>query len=138
MRQQTISAREALVRHRRAIGLMESRTHPGPANPQHHDSVLHRLREAGFSIAMAVQVYSILDSYIYRFALNEQSLPFDTGEQAAEVAQTIFRQFLADEYPYLVQMPVKHMMQPDYSDTREFEFGLGMIFGSFEKTWKSA
>src|SRR2546427_2200892 len=51
MRQRAISAREALARHRWAIGLMESRTHPGPSNLRHHDSVLRCLREAGFSVA---------------------------------------------------------------------------------------
>ncbi len=64
MRRRAISAREALARHRWAIGLMESRVHPGPANLRHHDSVLRCLREAGFSMAMAAHAYSPLDSYI--------------------------------------------------------------------------
>src|SRR5438270_1645157 len=88
MRRRAISAREVLGRHRWAIGLMESRANPGPATLRHHDSVLRCLREAGFSIAMAAHAYSALDSYIYGFALQQASLPFATGEQAAEVAET--------------------------------------------------
>src|SRR5215471_13523393 len=86
MRQRAVSARDALARHRWAIGLMESRTHPGPANLRHHDSVLRCLREAGFSVADAAHAYSALDSYVYGFALQQATLPFDTGEQAGAVA----------------------------------------------------
>jgi AcrR family transcriptional regulator len=50
MRQRAISAREGLSRHRWAIGLMGSRTNPGPANLRHHDAVIGTLRAAGFTI----------------------------------------------------------------------------------------
>jgi hypothetical protein len=68
------------ARHRWAIGLMESRTTPGPATLRHHDTVLGTLRAAGFSIAMAAHAYSLLDSYIYGFALQAPSLPFDSPD----------------------------------------------------------
>src|SRR5215467_12145207 len=74
LRQRAIGTRAALERHRWAIGLMESRSQPGTANLRHHDAVLGCLREAGFSIAMAAHAYSVLDSYIYGFTLNKQSL----------------------------------------------------------------
>jgi len=44
MRERAISVRDALARHRWAIGLMESRTNPGPANLRHHDAVIGCLR----------------------------------------------------------------------------------------------
>src|SRR5450756_2219867 len=72
MRQRAISAREVLSRHRWAIGLMESRANPGPATLRHHDAVLGSLRAAGFSLEMAAHVYSLLDSYLYGFALQEK------------------------------------------------------------------
>ena len=37
------------------------------------------LRAGGFSIEMAAHAFSVLDSYIYGFALQEANLPFDTG-----------------------------------------------------------
>ena len=43
-RQRAISAREALARHPWGIGLMESRTSPGPATLRHHDAVIGILR----------------------------------------------------------------------------------------------
>src|ERR1700722_2498233 len=53
MRERAISARAVLSRHRWAIGLMESRTTPGPATLRHHDAVLGLLREAGFPLGLA-------------------------------------------------------------------------------------
>src|SRR5438067_8143997 len=53
MRQRAISARQVLSRRRWAIGLMESRSSPGPATLRHHDAVIGCLRGAGFSIEMA-------------------------------------------------------------------------------------
>lgn len=46
---------------------------------------------AGFSIKMAAHAFSVLDSYIYGFALKEKSLPFDTPEEAADVAEMILQ-----------------------------------------------
>src|SRR5437867_8063557 len=58
MRQRGVSARRVLSRHPWAIGLMESRSSPGPATLRHHDAVIGRLREAGFSIALAAHARS--------------------------------------------------------------------------------
>jgi hypothetical protein len=77
MRQRAISARRVLSRHGWAIGFMESRTSPEPATLQHHDAVIGCLRDAGFPIELAAHSFSVLDSYIYGFALQEHSLPFE-------------------------------------------------------------
>jgi AcrR family transcriptional regulator len=133
MRKRAISAREILARHRWAIGLMESRTHPGPANLRHHDAVLRCLREAGFSLPMAAHAYSALDSYIYGFALTQVSLPFDTGEQAVEMVEKFLRQFPAEQFPYLFEMGAQHVMKPGYDYAKEFEFGLDLILKGLER-----
>lgn len=134
MRRRAISVRETLRRHRWAIGLMESRTHPGPANLKHHDSVLRCLREAGFSVAMAAHAYSALDSYIYGFALTQMNLPFETGEQAAEVAETILGENVGTEYPYLAEIATEHVMKPGYSYSDEFEYGLDLLLDGLERS----
>jgi len=133
MRQRAISAREALSRHRWAIGLMESRSTPGPATLRHHDAVLGTLRGAGFSIKMAAHAYSALDSYIYGFALQEPSLPFHTAEETAQVTQAIMAQFASGEYPHLTEMAVEHVLQPGYAYGNEFEFGLDLILDGLER-----
>ena len=134
MRQRAISARAVLSRHRWAIGLMESRTSPGPATLRHHDAVIGCLRQAGFPVALAAHAYSALDSYIYGFALQEASLPFDTSEQTSELAQAIVAQFPADEYPHLAEFTFEHVMRPGYDYGREYEFGLDLILDGLERT----
>ena len=57
MRRRAISLRDVLSRHRWAIGLMESRRNPGPANLRHHDAVLGSLRAGGFDIVGAAHAY---------------------------------------------------------------------------------
>jgi AcrR family transcriptional regulator len=138
LRQRAIATRTALKRHRWAIGLMESRSRPGPTNLRHHDAVLGCLREAGFSIAMAAHAYSVLDSYIYGFTLNEQSLPFDTSEEVAELGRRYLRELLANQYPYLAEMIVEHAMQPGYDYADEFVFGLDLILDGLERVLGTA
>jgi AcrR family transcriptional regulator len=138
MRQRAISVRHALARHPWAIGLMESRTSPGPATLRHHDAVIGSLRQGGFSIEMAAHAYSVLDSYIYGFALQEASLPFDTAEETADVAEMIFKQLPPDEYPYLTELTVEHVLQPGYDYGNEYEFGLDLILDGLERARDTA
>jgi AcrR family transcriptional regulator len=133
MRRRAISAREVLSRHRWAIGLMESRSTPGPATLHHHDTVIGTLRAAGFSVVMTAHAYSLLDSYIYGFAMQEPSLPFDTGEETAELAQKIMAEFASGQYPHLTELAVEHVMQPGYDYGHEFEFGLDLILDGLER-----
>ena len=133
MRQRAISARETLGRHRWAIGLMESRRSPGPATLRHHDAVLGCLRRAGFSIELTAHAYSLLDSYIYGFALQEASLPFGTADETAQVTQQIAVQMPAGAYPYLAEMATEHVLQPGYHYGEEFEVGLGLILDALER-----
>ena len=138
MRQRAVSARQALLRHPWAVGLMESRVQPGPATLRHHDSVLRNLREADFSVDMAAHAYSVLDSYIYGFTLNELSLPFDNSKQAAEVAGNILQESPAGEYRYLAEMAMDRMRKPDYDYGEEFEFGLDLILDGLKRHQDSA
>jgi AcrR family transcriptional regulator len=133
MRQRAILAREALGRHRWAIGLMESRRSPGPATLRHHDAVLGCLRRAGFSVEMTAHAYSLLDSYIYGFALQEASLPFDTAEETAQVTQQIAGQMPAGAYPYLAELATEHILRPGYRYGEEFEIGLALILDALER-----
>jgi AcrR family transcriptional regulator len=133
MRRVATSAHEALSRHRWAITLMESRTRPGPANLRHHDSVIRTFREAGFSIKQAIHAFSALDSYISGFALQELTMPFDTSEELAEAAESILRQFPADEYPHLAETITEHVTKSGYDYADEFEVGLDLILDGLER-----
>ena len=133
MRRRAISLRDVLSRHRWAIGLMESRANPGPASLQHHDAVIGSLRAGGFSMEMAAHAYSLLDSYIYGFALTKMNLPFETGEQVADVAQTMLQPFPMDAYPNLVAFITEHAMKPGYDYGDEFAYGLELILDGLDR-----
>ena len=71
MRKSAISTRDALDRHRWAVGLLDARPNPGEANLRLYEAALECLREAGFSTEMAGRAQSIQDAYIYGFALQD-------------------------------------------------------------------
>ena len=138
MRDRAISLRDVLSRHRWAIGLMESRRNPGPANLRHHDAVIGSLRAGGFDMAMAAHAYSALDGYIYGFALTKMSLPFENTAEIAEVAETMLAPFPLNAYPNLAAFITEHAMQPGYDYADEFEWGLDLILDALEGTAATA
>ena len=132
MRRRANSARRALRRHPWAIGLLESRANPGPATLHHHDATLGVLRGAGFSVEMTAHAYALLDSYIYGFALQEASLPFNP-ETVTEATEAIMQQS-AGEYPHLTEMATEHILLPGYDFGDEFGIGLGMILDALTRS----
>jgi AcrR family transcriptional regulator len=133
MRRRAISVRDVLVRHPWATSLMQSRTKPGIATLRHNDSVLRTLREAGFTIDMAAHAFSVMDGYIYGFALQQINLPSQTSEEATELAENILGELPADKYPHLAEMLTEHAMKPGYDYADEFEFGLDLILDGLER-----
>jgi AcrR family transcriptional regulator len=138
MRERAIALRDVLSRHRWAIGLMESRRNPGPANLRHHDAVIGSLRAAGFDMAMAAHAYSLLDAYIYGFALTKMNLPFESTADIAEVAESMLLPFPANAYPNLAAFITEHAMKPGYDFADEFEYGLDLILDGLERALATA
>lgn len=136
MRQRAIAVRAVLKRHPWAIGLMESRTSPGPATLRHHDAVIGCLRDAGFSVELTAHAYSVLDNYIYGFALQERALPFHTPEETSTFAQAMLAQFPVHDYPHLAELTIEYVLQPGYDYGNEYEVGLDLILDSLEQAWK--
>ncbi|MGI8552931.1 MAG: TetR/AcrR family transcriptional regulator C-terminal domain-containing protein [Dehalococcoidia bacterium] len=132
MRQRAISARDALLRHRWAPSLMLSRDKRGPATLRHHDAVLGTLRKAGFTLVMTAHAVSVIDSYIYGFALQQTNMLLHTPAQVSEVGEHILRQ-LAGEYLHLAELITDHAMKPGYEYSDEFEFGLDLILDGLER-----
>lgn len=127
------SARAVLRRHSWALLLLESRTSPGPATLAHHDAVLGTLRAGGLSVEMTAHAYALLDAYVYGFALQEASLPFEGPDGVAEVAEPIMELMSAGTYPHLVEMATAHYVQPGYDFGNEFEFGLDILLDALTR-----
>jgi AcrR family transcriptional regulator len=138
MRRRAVSARQALARHPWAIGLMESRTSPGPANIRHHEAVLACLRKAGFSVLMATHANWLLDSYVYGFAMQEASLPFDTADELADMAEAVYLpQLPPDEFPYLNESAAA-LVTAGFDPAEQFIFGLELVLAGLEPLRASA
>ena len=94
--------------------------------------MIGRLRAAGFTIEMAAHAYSLLDSYIYGFALTKMNLPFQTTAEVAEMAENMLQPFPVNEYPNLVEFITEHAMKSGYDYGDEFEYGLDVLLDGLE------
>ena len=138
MRCRAESARQVLARHPWLIGLLESRTSPGPANLRHHEAVAACLRKAGFPVLMATHANWLLDSYVYGFALQKASLPFDTADELADLAEDVYLPLLpAGEFPYLNESAAE-LIAAGYDPAEEFAFGLDLVLAALERLRVSA
>src|SRR4051812_17077830 len=135
MVRRAVSTREALNRHRWAIGHMEGRTDHGQANLRLHDAVLGCLRSAGFSLEATVHAYSVQDAYIYGFVLQETDMAPATADDFAAEAQRqmdTYEHLLAD-YPHLAEVVGGYVAKVGYDSATEFLFGLELILAGLDR-----
>lgn len=138
MRREAMSARSALARHPWAISLMESRTAPGPANLRHREAVTACLRRAGFSVRTATHADWLLSSYVYGFAMQEASLPFDSADELADMAEDVYLpQLSPEEFPYLHES-ASELVAAGYDPAEEFLVGLDLVLDALETLRTSA
>lgn len=132
MRREAVSTRDVLARHPWAIPLMESRTTPGPANLRHREAVTACLRRAGFSVLMATHANWLLNSYVYGYALQAASLPFDTADELADMTEDVYLpQLPPEEFPYLNESAAA-LVAAGYDPKEEFLFGLDLVLAGLE------
>jgi len=129
MRRRAISAHRVLAQHPWANGLLESRVKPSPTRLRYPDAVLGCLRDAGFSIEMAIHAFFALDSYIYGFVIQEKNLPSGPPDELASIGDSMLRTVPAGEYPHLNEIVLKNGF--DY--VREFEFGLDLLLDGLDR-----
>lgn len=93
---------------------------------------------------MTPTTYSVQDAYIYGFALQEKSVPFDDAEGAAAVAQAQYKEYdgleserqlgeLAEAFPYLAEVVAGHVAKVGYDFGSSFEYGLDLILDALER-----
>lgn len=137
MRRRAVSTHDALIRHPWAISLMDSRKNPGHATLRHHNAVIGCLRSGGFSISGAAHAFSVLDSYVYGFAMQELSLPFTSSDDLEDVAGALLEQLPRDEFPHLAEMITDRALKPGYSYLEEFDVGLDLILDGLRRQRES-
>ena len=143
MRERATGMRRALLRHPWAVGSMESGT-PGLESFRYHNATMGCLRQlAGLSFPMAVHAYSAMDSYIYGFALQQETLPFQDADEAVEVAERrqkaaeniITPEAFAAAYPFLAEIGTQLAESP-YDYDAEFGSGIDLILDGIERLRK--
>lgn len=125
------SVRAVLTTHPWSLNLVDSRTNPGPASLRHYDAVVGCLRRGGFSVTMAARAYSVIDAYVYGFALTERNLPFDSATGANDFATDVA--LPSADYPHLAELVGTLTATSDYSFAAEFELGLDIILDGLER-----
>ena len=137
MRASAISAHDALLRHTWACSLLLLPNSVGmiPARLRYMESILGRLREAGFSPELTYHGYHALDSHILGFTLWEIGhgvMPTETDELVARFLQS----FPFDEYPHLAEHVQQHLDPSSHDATPAFEFGLDLILDGLKRMRK--
>ena len=84
---------------------------------------------------MTIQAYSVQDAYIYGFALQERSLPFESAEESTDVAEATLQDVsdLAEHFPYLAEVVAGHVANVGYDFSHSFEYGLELILDSLDE-----
>jgi AcrR family transcriptional regulator len=132
MRDRAVRARTVLHHHPWAVGLLDSRTVPGPATLRHHEAMLATLRGAGFDLDLTARAFWLLDSYLYGFVLQELSLPFDTSTDAQTFAQTIIAEQVAATYPHLAEIAAFYGSGAGFDLDEAFVDGLDLVVDGLE------
>jgi AcrR family transcriptional regulator len=132
IRTSAISVHEALRRHPWSCTLLMAPEHARPARARYMDSLLGRLREAGFSAETTYHAYHVLDGHIFGFSLWETSHTY-TAEQVSTFKARFEQTITADAYPYLHEHAQQHFSEGTHREVRAFEFGLDLILDGLKK-----
>ena len=85
----------------------------------------------------AAHAFSILDGYVYGFALQETTMPLGTEAETAAMARMMLARFPVDDYPHLAELTIEHILRPGYDYAAEFEYGLDLILDGLERALAS-
>jgi AcrR family transcriptional regulator len=132
VRESAISVHAALRRHPWAPPVVMAPGRIRPARLRYMDSLLGRLREAGFSAETTYHAYHVLDGHIFGFSLWEASHTF-TEQDEAEMAEAFDRVIRPEEYPYLREHGEQHFAEGPHHDVSAFELGLDLILDGLRR-----
>jgi AcrR family transcriptional regulator len=136
MRRRAISARDVFSRHPWASALMDSREHSGPAQLAYADRVLGTLLAAGFTPRAAANAFLILDTYIYGFQRQQESLALPEDMESFDVAEELLATLPEGAYPALLRIAADFAKNP-HDEKAVFDFGLDLILDGLQRTLDS-
>ena len=135
MRRRILSARQVMLRHPWAPGLIESRTTTSPAVIRHIDALVGLMRDGGFSYDLAHHALHALGSRALGFSqeLFDPGGGADPGDTTAAASAE-----MASQFPHLAAMLAEVAHDDPAStlgwcdDQTEFEFGLDLILNGLD------
>jgi AcrR family transcriptional regulator len=138
VRHTILAARDVLLGHPWAPGVIESRTTMSPTVMRYYDSLMRLLRQGGLPVSLVHHAMHALGSRALGFT-QELFAPDDDQDPGLDVA-AIMRGDLAAEYPYITEIAVIETANHDKDSTLgwcddqvEFEFGLDLLLDGLEK-----
>ena len=137
VRESAISVHDALRKHPWALRVLLEPSRIRPARLHYMDSLLGRLREAGFSAEVTYTAYHVLDAHIFGFSLWESAHTF-TGIDPADMQKTVEEVFESGAYPYLREHAQQHYDEGPHREVSSFELGLDLIIDGLKKMHDSA
>jgi AcrR family transcriptional regulator len=145
IRQRILSAREALLRHRWASQVIESRANASPVVLDYMNSLIGMFREGGFSVDLTHHVMHALGSRMWGFT--QEVFPTPPPPADPDVRAAMFEQ-VAARYPYIIEIATAGTHDEESAvgggcdDQFEFEFALDVLLDRFEQLheqgWSSA
>ncbi|MEU9375760.1 TetR/AcrR family transcriptional regulator C-terminal domain-containing protein [Streptomyces sp. NPDC048255] len=144
VRGRVLSARRALLRHRWASQVIESRTGPTPAVLEYLDSMIGTFRDGGFSVDLTHHVMHAMGSRLLGFS---QELFDDSGSAGPEAGADVLAA-MAGRYPRIAELAAAaahdegSAVGRSCDDQFEFEFALDLLLDGLERLhrqgWTSA
>jgi len=132
MRRRALSAHQVFGRHPWAPQLFDSRGSSGPSGLRYFDWVLGTLARAGFSMEDAPRAFSLLDSYIYGFGIQQSNFSAGSDAPPEERAEAMLAHIPAEQYPHLHRM-ASQAMRVGYDPEADFAFGLDIVLDGLER-----
>lgn len=134
IRQRILSARQALLRHRWAAAVIESRTHAPPIVLDYMNSLVGMFRAGGLSVDLTHHAMHALGSRMWGFT--QEVFPTPTPPTDPDERAAMFQQ-AATKYPHIVEiaMAASHDKASALGcdDQFEFEFALDILLDGFER-----
>jgi AcrR family transcriptional regulator len=140
VRHRILTARDVLLRHPWAPGVMETRSAMSTPVLQYYNALTRILRDGGLSVSLVHHALHALGSRALGFS-QELFQPDDgeDGEQDPDLAAIMAGQ-MAEQYPHITEIAVIESRNHDDDSTLgwcddqvEFEFGLDLILDGLER-----
>ena len=101
---------------------------------RYYDTLLGRLRGAGFATSMVVNALFFVDSYLYGFVTQQLSQPYKSDEDFKEAMGQMAQQVPADIYPNIAAMVSDPTTWQGLDYDQIFDYGLELVLDALARS----